>query len=473
MLDLLHDAVKSAEKTGASFVEARYDDLTLRTLLRENQEFRDMTTVRRRGLGVAVYFRGAVGYSYTATLGSSAAREAAEKALSLARGSSHILEINQDPGHRPRVTKKDVKVPMAKRPSEVSLEEKRDMVKEGSEAAYEHGEAISSVVARYGEMTGTKAFVNSEGTEVSWHPSVVDLRFSVTSKDSSGNLVDAYHYHGGSVGMETFRDGSDPRILGQKAAEWAKEKLKAKAAPAGEFRALCENSLVGVLAHESFGHMTEADFIITNASPLIDKIGKRLGSEVATIVDEGTVDNRKYQPYWIPLDDQGTATTRTVLLDKGVLKGYLHSRQTASRLRGEPTGNARAINFYFAPIPRMKNTYFMPGDMTEEEALEDLGTGIYAINTAGGQVNLDGTFIFKAVRGYWVEGGEASYPLKDVILTGNMLEFLQRVEGATKDLEIRSGYFGGCGKERQYPLPVGTGGPKLLISKVRFGGEAA
>jgi TldD protein len=121
----------------------------------------------------------------------------------------------------------------------------------------------------------------------------------------------------------------------------------------------------------------------------------------------------------------------------------------------------------------MRNTYFLPGDMTEEEALEALGTGIYAIRTAGGQVNMDGTFIFKAVRGYWVEKGEAVRPLKDVILTGNMLELLQRVEGATRDLEIVSGYFGGCGKERQFPLPVGLGGPKLVISSVRFGGERA
>lgn len=472
ILDLLHEAVRSGEKLGASFVEARYDDLTLRTMLRENREFRDGTTIRRRGLGVAVYFRGAVGYSYTATLEPEAAREAAEKALSIARGSSHILEIGQDPGKQPRRSRRDVKVPMGKAPTEVSLEEKRDMVQEASEAAYEHGEAISSVVSRYGEMVGTKAFVNSEGTEVSWQPSVVDLRVSVTSKDASGNLVDAYQTHGGSVGMETFREGHDPRHLGEEAALWAKEKLRARAAPAGEFRALCENRLVGVLAHESFGHMTEADFVITGASPLADRVGKRLGSDLVSIIDEGVVDNKRYQPFWLPFDDQGMETTRTVLLDHGVLRGYLHSRQTACKLEGQPTGNARAINFYFPPIPRMKNTYFMPGDMTEEEALEALGTGIYAMHTAGGQVNLDGTFLFKAIRGFWVEGGVRKYPLKDVILTGNMLEFLQRVEGVTKDLEIHSGYFGGCGKERQFPLPVGTGGPKLVISKVRFGGEA-
>lgn len=469
--DLVDAAIKGAREAGASFAEARLEDVTLRILTRENREFRDSSVVRRQGLGIAAYVGGAVGYSYASGLEPGAVRAAARRAVAMARSSSAAAELGQDPGSLPPLRQRGLRPPMGIPPGERPIEEKASLVREASEAALEHGRSITSVVAAYGEMTGRRIIANSEGREVEWFPSVVDLRVSVTSRDAGGGLVEASDAFGGSLGLEAFRDGHDPRALGENAARWAAEKIGARAAPAGEFRALCENRLVGVLAHESFGHMTEADFILTGTSPLAGRIGEALGSEHASIVDEGAVDNRRFQPFWIPVDDQGTETRRTVLLDRGVLRGYLHSRQTAVRLGMEPTGNARAINLYYPPIPRMRNTYFLPGDLAEEEALEALGTGIYAIRTAGGQVSLDGTFFFKAVRGYWVEKGEPVRPLKDVILTGNMLQFLQRVEGGTRDLEIGSGYFGGCGKGRQYPLPVGLGGPKLLISGVRFGGE--
>jgi len=127
-------------------------------------------------------------------------------------------------------------------------------------------------------------------------------------------------------------------------------------------------------------------------------MGETLGSEHVSIIDEGVISSDDNQRgLWLPYDDQGVKTTRTVLIEKGILKGYLHSRTTAKLLNMDPTGNARAVNFTFAPIPRMKNTYFAPGDLTEEEALKQLGTGIYAIRSSGGQVELDGSFIFLPV----------------------------------------------------------------------------
>jgi TldD protein len=120
----------------------------------------------------------------------------------------------------------------------------------------------------------------------------------------------------------------------------------------------------------------------------------------------------------------------------------------------------------------MTNTYFTPGSLTKEEALELLGTGVYAIQTSGGQVEGDGSFLFKAIRGYWVEKGEICGPLREVALSGNILNLLSKVEGATQDLKIYGRYFGGCGKSGQFPLPVGTGGPELVIGEVTFGGKA-
>jgi len=327
------------------------------------------------------------------------------------------------------------------------------------------------VTCRYGELFGQKYFTNSEGTEVSWSPLLVHLTIQVVSKVGD-LLADGSDGMGGSCGLELFdKEAYSPEKMGENAGKWAAEKLKAKPAPAGKQRALCENRLVGVLAHESFGHLTESDFVISGMSPLVGKMGKRLGSENATIIDEGTLDASRYYGFWLPFDDQGMKAARTTLVDRGKLVGYLHDRSTATSMNGNFTGNARAVNYNFPPIVRMKNTYFSPGDLSMEEALEQLGTGIYAISTAGGQANMDGTFMFKALRGYYVEKGEKKYPLREVTLTGSILDFLKNIEGATKELFVYSSYFGGCGKDEQWPLPVGLGGPHLLISEVQFGGE--
>jgi TldD protein len=161
------------------------------------------------------------------------------------------------------------------------------------------------------------------------------------------------------------------------------------------------------------------------------------------------------------------------VLEKGVLKHYLHNRGTAANLGQTPTGNARAVSFIFPPIPRMTNTYFAPGDLAgEDEAIEMLDSGIYAVQTQGGQVQSDGSFVFKAIRGYMVENGEIRYPVREVSLSGNILNLLKHVQGGTRQVNIRSGYFGGCGKGEQSPLPTGIGGPMLVVDEVTFGGAA-
>lgn len=472
MQDLLGYAVDRGKELGAKFVEARYEDMFVRTILMENGSFRDVVSTRRRGLCVTAYVGDSAGFSYTASLGRADIKGACRRAYKIGRGASAIATVKSRIDPVGAYTSKTMRPPAKAHPKDMPTDGKRALLTRVYEAARANGERISSAIVRYGEMHGTKMVMNSEGTSISWEPLVLDLRCMIVSKGLGGDLADGADSVGGTFGLEEFKkDVHSPETIGRNAANWAKEKMKAKAAPAGEFRALCEHMLTGVLAHESFGHLTEGDFVISKSSPLAGKVGEMLGSEHATIVDEGPMDPSKYTTYWVPFDDQGMRCGRTVLLDKGVFKGYLHSRVTASSLHDRPTGNARSINFCFPPIPRMTNTYFMPGDMTEDEALRELKNGIYAIRSHGGQVNMDGTFLFKAARGYWVEDGEIKHPLKDVVLMDNILNFIKNVEGATKGIEMNSGYFGGCGKGNQYPLPVGDGGPELLLSKIRFGGE--
>ncbi|UCC33171.1 MAG: TldD/PmbA family protein [Candidatus Bathyarchaeota archaeon] len=471
MFDLLEHAVTTGEKLGARLAEARLDDFHIREIRTEMEEVRDVKSIRRVGIGVNVYYKGATGYSFETKPTKNAVEIAAEKAFKIAKASSKAAEVKVDPGETSSYEQKDLSLDLKKHPKAVSLSLKKDMVLRAVSAAKEYGTNISSIVGLYGELSGKKLFMNSERTEVSWSPLLVDLRLTVVSKQGD-LLVDGSDGMGGSFGLELFdSDQYSPERLGENAAKWAAEKLKAKPAPPGKHRALCENRLVGVLAHESFGHLTESDFVVTGMSPLAGKIGQQLGSEHATIIDEGAIDTHQYHGFWLPIDDQGTKTSRTIVMDRGKLLNYLHMRDTAVAMKAGFTGNARAVNYTFPPIVRMKNTYFSPGDLSLEEALEQLGTGIYAIRTRGGQANMDGTFMFKARRGYYIKNGEKKYPLREVTLTGSILDFLNNIEGATKERPLFSSYFGGCGKSGQYPLPCGLGGPHLLVREVRFGGE--
>jgi TldD protein len=469
--ELLQYGIKMGAKLGARFVEARIDDLSSREISAEMTEVKDVKTMRRVGAGLTVYSEGATGYSFTTQLSKEAIEDATRRAFKIAKASSKTAKTKVDPGEAKPHRQKELALNVKKHPQDFPLTSKKDLVLRTVESAREHGKSISSITCWYGELFGQKYFANSEGTEVSWSPLLLHLAIQVVSKSGS-LLVDGADGMGGSCGLELFDiEAHRPEKMGENAGKWAAEKLTAKPAPAGKHRALCENRLVGVLAHESFGHLTESDFVVSGMSPLAGKVGQKLGSDYATIIDEGTLDTNRYYGFWLPFDDQGTKTAKTTLVDKGKLIGYLHDRSTATSVGSSFTGNARAVNYNFPPIVRMKNTYFSPGDLSIEEALEQLDTGIYAISTAGGQANMDGTFMFKALRGYYVEKGEQKYPLREVTLTGSILDFLKNIEGATKEMFVYSSYFGGCGKDEQWPLYVGLGGPHLLIKEVQFGGE--
>lgn len=474
MLDTLQECVRVGEDLGADFMEARFDDLTLRALQRVDDIWQDIQVKSRKGFAITAFVEGVSGFSFTPSTEMTDIRKAVEKAYRMAKASSKAAKLKLPFDRRAAVkSKKSETLQVKIHPNDVELEDKIDMVNRAVETAREYGENIRSIRGRWGELYGPKLFVNSDGSIIDWEFLVADLRISVTAKTDGGAMVLGKDGHGGTYGIEEYKSGEfTPEKMGERAGSNAKEQLKAKACPAGKFKALVEHELVGVLAHESFGHLSEADFIVTGGSPLTDRIGQTLGTDHASIVDGGIPDIKKHGGLWLPYDDQGVAGNQTTILDKGVLKHYLHNRGTANRLHQDPTSNARAVSYVFQPIPRMTNTYFLPGNLTEEEAIEQLGTGIYAIQSSGGQVEGDGSFVFKAVRGYWIENGKIQYPIREVALSGNILELLSKVEGGTKDLKLRSGYFGGCGKGEQFPLPVGMGGPKLIIDGVTFGGEA-
>ncbi|MHA1222101.1 MAG: TldD/PmbA family protein [Candidatus Heimdallarchaeaceae archaeon] len=466
IFDLLHQTIKFGDNLGAQFVEARYDDLTLTTINYTNEKVKESSTKQRRGIGVNVYFNGSPGYSFTSSLSDEAIKEATKRAFGIAKAAEPLLKFKHKYDDIPAVEEKlehQVKI----HPREVEFDEKLDMLKRGVASIKEQLQPHSTT-ALWGELWGSKLFVNSEGTEIYWTPILVDMRIIAIAKgeNSQARGMDGV---GQSQGMELFKqESSSPETIGSNAGKYCKEQLEAIPAPAGKQKALVGPRMAGVLAHESFGHLSESDFVITGMSPIADRVGEQLGSEYATIIDEGI---SEYGGFYLPYDDQGTKTGKTILMDKGTLVGYLHDRSTANKMNTKPTGNSRAITFMFPPIPRMKNTYIQPQDLSFEEAAEQVKDGIYAAGTSGGQANLDGTFLFKCSRGYMIEKGEITKPIKDAALSGQILDFIKQISGVGKEMELFTSYFGGCGKAGQYPLPVGLGGPHLVVDEVLVGGE--
>jgi TldD protein len=229
------------------------------------------------------------------------------------------------------------------------------------------------------------------------------------------------------------------------------------------------NGWPGVLLHEAVGHGLEGDFNRKGTSAFSGRIGEQVASPLCTVVDDGTLPNRRGS---LTIDDEGTPSGYNVLIEKGVLKGYMQDRMNARLMGVEPTGNGRRESYAHLPMPRMTNTYMLAGEHKPEEIIASVEHGIYAVNFGGGQVDItSGKFVFSANEAYLIENGKVSHPVKGATLIGNGPEVMTRVSMVGDDLALDTGV-GTCGKEGQ-SVPVGVGQPTLKIDQLTVGGTAA
>jgi len=348
-------------------------------------------------------------------------------------------------------------VPVKKDPKDISLEEKVVLLREIEDAAKVKG--VSSTQAVYSEMDFTMHYSSSEGldleaktTRMGFVISAVAHRNGLYQTDGEGRS--------GVGGLELF-EREDPIALARSVGETAVALLDAKAPKGGTYPVLLDQELAGVFVHEAVGHATEGDIILEGDSCLEGKLGQKIGSELVTVKDDPSLMNNGYYPF----DDEGSLASETVLVENGILKSYLNSRETAARLGGVPR-NARAEGLD-RPVVRMSNTYIANGDWKLEEIMSELGDGVYLAGSRGGQVSTgEGVFQFNAKRGYLVENGERTQLLRDVSLSGKILETLLHVRAVGNDLKFNSGR---CGKAGQL-VPVSDGSPHLLVAEATVGG---
>lgn len=244
--------------------------------------------------------------------------------------------------------------------------------------------------------------------------------------------------------------------------------LDARPAPAGPMTVVLGPGWPGILLHEAIGHGLEGDFNRKGSSTFSGRIGERVAAKGVTVVDDGTIADRRGS---LNVDDEGNPTQCTTLIEDGILKGYIQDTMNARLMKMPVTGNARRESFAHLPMPRMTNTYMLAGDKDPEEILASVKNGLYAVNFGGGQVDItNGKFVFSASEAYMIENGKISYPVKGATLIGNGPDVLNRVSLIGNDLKLDSGV-GVCGKEGQ-SVPVGVGQPTLRIDGVTVGGTA-
>lgn len=307
--------------------------------------------------------------------------------------------------------------------------------------------------------------MNSEGCMAADIRPLVRLNISVIAEDN-GVREQGFSGGGGRTDYHYFINDAMAIDLTQEAVRLALLNLDAVKAPAGTMPVVLGPGWPGVLLHEAVGHGLEGDFNRKGSSAFSGRLGERIASPGCTVVDDGTIPYRRGS---LTIDDEGTCSQRTVLIEKGILKAYMMDKLNARLMGTHSTGNGRRESFAHLPLPRMTNTYMLPGPYVPEEIIATVKKGIYAVNFSGGQVDItSGKFVFSACEAYLIEKGQVTQPVKGATLIGNGPEVLTHVSMIGNDLKLDSG-IGSCGKEGQN-VPVGVGQPTLKVDALTVGG---
>jgi TldD protein len=362
-----------------------------------------------------------------------------------------------------KTQKIDKELPIKKDPTKIPLEEKLEDVRRIYKLCGEVDKRIINVRVRHLDGQIERVFANSEGSLM--RQVVTRTRLVVYPVAREGDKVRAdFSTWGRTEGYEIYEEANVEELAKQPARS-AIELLDAKSPPSGEFTVIVDESMAGIIAHESFGHGLEADQVIRDRSYLSSLVGKEVASEQASIIDSSALPGG-YGSY--VFDDEGVPAKENVLVEKGILKGFLHDRLTASALKSEPTGSSRVESFLTRHNVRMSNTYFAPGDLTLEELLEPIKHGVMLIHASFGMEDpLGGGIQCTTSKGYMIENGKTTAPLSEVALSGNVLDLLKNIDGVGKRFEISSGT---CGKGSEDYVPVGSGGGHLRIKKAIISG---
>ncbi len=434
----------------ARFIEVIVQSSRLTNITTKDGVAKDITVGEIGGFGVRVLDKT---WGFASSNDLKDLKDAAWRALKVAKAGSKEVTFDKGKGLVDRVSTKPI-IP----PEDVSLEDKVDVGGRAYNAIKEKPYVVSSTFS-YVDANTNALYSNSEGARIEWDSTRVAFFASVFAKKDSV-LQFGLDRRGATAGFEFFKE---PERIANQAADKALRLLEAREPPSGTFTVVLDPLLTGVFIHEALGHAVEADHVIQGDSILEGRIGQAMASPLVTIYDDPTIQGSfGFYRY----DSEGSKASRTTLIKDGILKGFLHSRETASVLGMENTGNARSQSFDYPPIVRMSNTLLEPKDMGFEELLEGVNKGVYLLGSRGGEVDpAKGVFQFSAEEGFLVEKGMLTTQLRDVALSGETLKILREIDAVGREFDSHIGF---CGKDGQ-SVPVGDGGVHVR-TKAAVGG---
>ena len=411
-----------------------------------------------RGVGVRAVTGDRQAYAYSDDISEGALTEAAHAVRAIGRqGKSAVAPLGRRGGARVLYPQSD---PVVSLPEEakVALLERLERIARARDPRVTH------VMASLAGEHETILIARSDGLVAADVRPLVRMSITVIVEEN-GRREQGYSGGGGRFDYAYFTDDVLQRYANEAVAQ-AVLNLAAREAPAGTMTVVLGNGWPGILLHEAIGHGLEGDFNRKGTSAFSGRVGTQVAARGVTVVDDGTLPRRRGS---LNLDDEGNATQRTVLIEDGVLKGYMQDRMNAGLMGVAPTGNGRRESFAHLPMPRMTNTLMLAGTHDPAEIIASVKSGLYAANFGGGQVDItSGKFVFSAAEAWMIEDGRLAYPVKGATLIGNGPDALTRVAMVGNDLALDAGV-GTCGKEGQ-SVPVGVGQPTLRIDGLTVGG---
>lgn len=455
----IRDVLMTALSRGGNYSDIFCEHTVYNGILMEEGIIKESNKSVAMGAGVRTVRGQGIGYAYTEILTPDKLKHAAKTAAAIADSGKEIEPVQlNDVGYRNRY-------PVSDSVTGADLKAKIELIRRAEKAASSYHHDIVKTTVSIVDTVSHIMIATSEGELLKDVRPMIDFKVSVVA-ERNGNRQIGISSGGGRRGCSYFTEIKTPEQHGEEAARQAVLLLEAKQAPAGRMELILAPAESGILLHESIGHPLEADFIRKKTSSYTGRMGEKVASELVTVIDDGTVENDRGS---INFDDEGTISSRSVLIENGILRKYMTDKLNADYLKMERTGNGRRQSYKHPPIPRMTNTYLANGRYDPGEIFESTTRGIYCKSFRGGQVDpASGDFVFVPVEAYLVENGKLKHPVKNLTLIGNGPDVLSKVTMTGNDFAMSDGRWT-CGKEQIVPVNVGL--PTIKVSEITIGGS--
>lgn len=454
--DLIKKVLKSAVKNGGDFADI-YIERTQPTYIHlEDDKIEKVVSGIDHGAGIRVIFNSKTVYAYTNELSDNSLLELANTVSAAVKGKHNGADIDL------RKKNPTIDFRIAKRPDEVDTDKKVQLVKKANEIARKVDNRIKQVLVVYRDTLQNVTIGNTEGYITEDERIYTTAMIQVIAID--GKIIQTGQEPiGGLIGFELF-DENPIENVAETAAKRAVMMLKARPAPGGKMPVVLSADAGGTMIHEAIGHGLEADLAMQGLSVYSKKTGEMVASPIITVIDDATMPNKRGS---FRFDDEGVEAQKTVLVENGILKGYMYDRLWSMKEGVKSTGNGRRESYKYRPIPRMTNTLIAPGKSVPEDIIKSTSSGLFVKKMGGGQVNtVNGDFVFEVSEGYLLENGKIGEPVRGATLTGNGPEILKDIDIVGNDLGFS---IGTCGKDGQ-GVPVADAQPTLRIKSLTVGG---